>query len=161
MASMAEQIDVRTLTTDPSLVGRTMGPGPWHHVTQAQVDQFAEATGDDQWIHTDVERAAAGPFGTTIAHGYLTLALLPMLQRELWTFVGADMGVNYGLDKLRFPSAVKVGARVRLRATVLEILARQDGSILLKNEATIEIEGSERPACVAQTLSLIVPTKTT
>jgi acyl dehydratase len=151
---MTTEIDVHDL---PAAVGRELGPGPWHEVTQEQVNLFAQATGDDQWIHVDPERAAAGPFGTTIAHGYLTLSLLPALQRELWTFVGAAMGVNYGLDKLRFPSPVKVGARVRLRVRVLEVDQRSDGSLLLKNEATIEVEGSDRPGCVAHTLSLVVP----
>jgi acyl dehydratase len=151
---MTTEIDVRDLS---SAIGRELGPGSWHEVTQAQVDLFAEATGDDQWIHIDPVRAAAGPFGTTIAHGYLTLSLLPLLQRELWTFVGAAMGVNYGLDKLRFPSPVKVGARVRLRVKVLAVDERPDGSRLIKNEATIEVEGSDRPACVAHTLALVVP----
>jgi acyl dehydratase len=151
---MTTEIDVRDLS---SAVGRELGPGPWHEVTQQQVDLFAEATGDDQWIHIDPVRAAAGPFGATIAHGYLTLSLLPMLQRELWTFVGAAMGVNYGLDKLRFPSPVKVGARVRLKVTVLAVDERPDGSRLIKNEATIEVEGSDRPACVAHTLALVFP----
>jgi acyl dehydratase len=151
---MTTEIDVRDLS---GAIGRELGPGPWHEVTQAQVDLFAEATGDDQWIHIDPVRAAAGPFGTTIAHGYLTLSLLPLLQRELWTFVGAAMGVNYGLDKLRFPSPVKVGARVRLRVRVLAVDERPDGSRLIKNEATIEVEGSDRPACVAHTLALVVP----
>ena len=153
---METEIDVRDL---PAAVGRELGPGPWHEVTQAQVDQFAEATGDDQWIHIDPERAAAGPFGGTIAHGYLTLSLLPMLQREVWSFVGAAMGVNYGLDKVRFPAAVRVGSRVRLRAKVLGVEERPDGSWLLRNEAVIELEASDRPACVAQTLSLVVPAR--
>jgi acyl dehydratase len=151
---MTTEIDVRDLT---SAIGRELGPGPWHEVTQAQVDLFAEATGDDQWIHIDPVRAADGPFGTTIAHGYLTLSLLPMLQRELWTFVGAAMGVNYGLDKLRFPSPVKVGARVRLSVKVLDVEERPDGSRLIKNQATIEVEGSAKPACIAHTLALVVP----
>ena len=151
---MPTEIDVRDLT---STVGRELGPGPWHEVTQAQVDLFAEATGDDQWIHLDPVRAATGPFGGTVAHGYLTLSLLPMLQRELWSFTGAAMGVNYGLDKVRFPSAVKVGARVRLRLVVQSVDERPDGSFLLHNEATIEIEDSARPGCVAHTLSLVVP----
>lgn len=150
----AAQIDVREL---PAAIGRAIGPGPWHEITQTQVDLFATATGDDQWIHVDVERAAQGPYGGTIAHGYLTLALLPMLQRELWTFVGMAMGVNYGLEKVRFPSPVKVGSRVRLRLTVLGVDERADGSMLLKNEATLEVHGQGRPACVAQTLALVVP----
>ena len=151
---MPIEIDVRDL---PAATGRELGPGPWHEITQQQVNLFAEATGDDQWIHLDPVRAAAGPFGGTIAHGYLTLSLLPMLQRELWTFVGAQMGVNYGLDKVRFPSPVRVGTRVRLRLKVLGVDQRPDGSLMVRGEATIDIESSERPACVAQTVSLVVP----
>lgn len=154
MTTEPQPIDVRDL---PGIAGRELGPGPWHQVTQAQVDLFAEATGDDQWIHTDPGRAARGPFGGTVAHGYLTLSLLPLLQRELWTFVGASMGVNYGLDKVRFPAAVKVGNRIRLKVRVMSVDERPDGSRLLHNEATIELEDSPRPACVAHTLSLVVP----
>lgn len=141
----------------PELAGSELGPGPWHEVTQVMVDLFAEATGDDQWIHVEPDRAATGPFGGTVAHGYLTLALLPALQRQLWTFVGMRMGVNYGLEKVRFPAPVKVGSRVRLRVRVLGVDARPDGSMLMRNEATVEIEDGVRPACVAQTLALVVP----
>lgn len=151
---MPIEISVQDL---PAATGRELGPGPWHEVTQEQVNQFAQSTGDDQWIHTDPVRAADGPFGATIAHGYLTLSMLPMMQRELWTFTGASMGVNYGLEKVRFPSPVRVGSQVRLRVTVLGVDERKDGSLMLRGEATIEIEGSDRPACVAQTLSLVVP----
>jgi len=151
---MPTEIDVRDL---PTAAGRELGPGPWHEVTQQQVDLFAQATGDDQWIHIDQERAASGPFGGTVAHGYLTLSLLPLLQRELWRFIGAAMGVNYGLDKVRFPSPVLVGSRVRLRLVVQSVEVRKDGSLLLHNEATVEIEGGTRPALVAHTLSMVVP----
>jgi acyl dehydratase len=145
------------VTELPSYVGREIGPGDWHEVTQERVDLFAEATGDHQWIHVDPVRAASGPFGGTIAHGYLTLSLLPMLQWELWAFTGATMGVNYGSDKVRFLTPVKVGSRVRLRLTVLSVDARPDGSLLVKNEATVEVEGSDKPALVAHTLALTVP----
>src|SRR3954451_24096780 len=141
----------------PSWVGKEVGPGEWHEITQERVDQFAEATGDHQWIHVDPERAAAGPFGGTIAHGYLTLSLVPMLNWELWTFTGAAMGVNYGSDKVRFLTPVRVGSRVRLRVKVLSVDPRPDGSLLVKNQATVEVEGSEKPALVAHTLSLTVP----
>jgi acyl dehydratase len=141
----------------PSFVGREIGPGEWHEITQERVNQFAEATGDHQWIHVDVEQAAEGPFGGTIAHGYLTLSLIPMLSWELWTYTGAAMGVNYGSDKVRFLTPVRVGARVRLRATVLAVDARPDGSLLVKNEVTVDVEGSDKPALVAQTLALVVP----
>jgi acyl dehydratase len=151
------------MRTFPSLAalheaaGQQLGYSEWHTVDQKRVDLFAEATGDHQWIHVDPVRAAAGPFGGTIAHGYLTLSLLPMLQWELWTFTGAAMGVNYGSDKVRFLTPVKVGSRVRLRLTVLSVDARPDGSLLVKTEATVEVEGSDRPALVAHTLSLTVP----
>ncbi len=148
------EIDVRDL---PAAVGRQLGPGPWHRITQEQVDTFAAATWDDQWIHVDVERAAAGPFGGTIAHGYLTLALLPALQRELWSFVGMAAGLNYGLEKVRFPRAVRVGEEVRMRSEVLEVEQRPDGSLMLKNFTTIEINGADKPACIAHTLGLVVP----
>jgi acyl dehydratase len=151
---MPLDVDVKDL---PESIGRELGPGEWHEVTQTQVDLFAEATGDHQWIHVDPERAAQGPFGGTIAHGYLTLSLLPKLNWELWTITGTAMGVNYGSDKVRFLTPVKVGARVRLRVKVLAVDARPDGSLLIKNEATVEVEGSDKPALIAQTLSLAVP----
>ena len=141
----------------PSWVGKEIGPGEWHEITQERVDQFAEATGDHQWIHVDPERAAAGPFGGTIAHGYLTLSLVPMLNWELWTYTGIAMGVNYGSDKVRFLTPVRVGSRVRMRGKVLSVDQRPDGSLLVKNEVTIEVEGSEKPALIAHTLSLAVP----
>jgi acyl dehydratase len=145
------------VTELPSFVGREIGPGEWHEITQERVDQFAEATGDHQWIHVDVEKAAGGPFGGTIAHGYLTLSLIPMLSWELWTYTGAAMGVNYGSDKVRFLTPVRVGTRVRLRATVLAVDPRPDGSLLVKNEVTVDVEGSDKPALVAHTLALVVP----
>ena len=151
---MTVKVDVGELA---GAAGRELGPGPWHEVTQSQVDLFAEATGDSQWIHVDPERAAAGPFGGTVAHGYLSLSLLPALQAELWEITGAGMRVNYGLDKLRFPAPVLVGRRVRLRLRVDEVDTRPDGSLLLHSTATLEVEGGDRPAVVAQTLSLVVP----
>jgi acyl dehydratase len=148
------QIDVRDL---PAQKGRTLGPGPWHEIDQNRVNLFAEATGDHQWIHVDVEQAATGPFGGTIAHGYLTLSMLPMLQGELWEFVGASMGVNYGMDKVRFPAPVPIGVRVRLSVEVLDVEERPDGSYLLRNQATIVRENGDRPVCVAQTLAILRP----
>lgn len=149
---MVEQVDVAELS---SVAGRVFGPGPWLEVTQERVDLFAQATGDDQWIHVDPARAAEGPFGGTVAHGYLSLSLLPVLTRDLWQWVGASMVVNYGLDKLRFPAPVRVGARVRLAVKVDEVEERPDGSFLLHNTATLEIEGSDRPGVVASTLALV------
>ena len=141
----------------PSWVGKEIGPGEWHEITQERVNTFADATGDHQWIHVDVEKAKDGPFGGTIAHGYLTLSLVPMLNWELWTYTGIAMGVNYGSDKVRFLTPVKVGSRVRIRTTVLAADLRPDGSYLVKNQVTVEVEGSEKPALIAETLSLAVP----
>ena len=151
---MVSQVDVAELG---SVAGRVFGPGPWLEVTQERVDLFAQATGDDQWIHVDPVRAADGPFGGTVAHGYLSLSLLPVLTRDLWQWVGASMVVNYGLDKLRFPAPVRVGARVRLSVQVDSVDVREDGSFLLHNTATLEIEGSDRPGVVASTLALVRP----
>jgi acyl dehydratase len=138
-------------------VGREFGPTDWLDVAQERVDRFAEATGDDQWIHVDVDRAADGPFGGTVAHGFLTLSLIPVLQRQLWRVTGTRMAVNYGLGKVRFPSAVRVGSRVRMRSQLLELSPRPDGGALMTTQATIELEGADKPACVAESLALLVP----
>ena len=130
-------------------VGEHLGYSEWHEVTQEQVNQFADATGDHQWIHVDVERAKAGPFGGPIAHGYLTLSLAPMLMAEVVRVEGISMGVNYGLNKLRFPSPVPVGSKVRLGATlagVEEIAGGAQGTM----DMVFEVEGKDKPACVAQ-----------
>lgn len=140
-----------------ALVGRAIGPGTWHLVDQGRVDLFADATGDHQWIHVDPERAGATGFGGTVAHGYLTLSMLPMMQAELRRFAGVGMAVNYGLEKVRFPTPVKVGSRVRLSLTVIDAEARPDGSTLVRTEARVEVEDASRPACVAETLTLLRP----
>lgn len=137
-------------------VGETLGSSEWHEVTQQMVDQFADATGDHQWIHVDPERAKSGPFGTTIAHGYLTLSLVPMLAAEIWSIEGITMAVNYGSDKVRFTQPVPVGSRVRGTAVLDGVKDSPKGSTVTMT-FTVEIEGSERPACVAQTLTVIVP----
>jgi acyl dehydratase len=133
---------------------RDLGASSWHTVDQRAIDLFAEATGDHQWIHVDPERAAAGPFGTTIAHGYLTLSLLPFLLREVFTVEGARMGINYGNDRVRFTAPVPSGSRVRAVARLLSTERRGDG-ILCRLAVTVEIEGGERPACVGEVLSLV------
>ena len=135
--------------------GESLGFSDWHTITQDQVNAFADATGDHQWIHVDTERAAAGPFGGTIAHGYLTLSLLPVLQMEIFTIKGLTMGINYGLDRVRFPSPVPVGASIRAEATLTEVKETQLGS-LAHIRMRIEIEGQQKAACVADTLSLFV-----
>lgn len=137
-------------------VGERLGASEWLAVDQKRIDLFAEATGDDQWIHVNPERAADGPFGSTIAHGYLTLSLLPLLCRDIWKVEGVRMGINYGLNKVRFPSPVRVGSRVR---AVTELVSVQDvaqGAQAIYRH-TVEIEGQERPALVAETITLIVP----
>jgi acyl dehydratase len=132
--------------------GREAGPTDWITVEQSRVDEFADATDDHQWIHVDPARAASGPFGTTIAHGYLTLSLVNFFLPNLVRVEGAKMGVNYGTNKVRFPAAVKVGARIRGRAQVLEA-TDVSGGVQIVVRVTIEIEGGERPACVADTIS--------
>ncbi len=140
-----------TLTMDdlPGLVGQHMGYSQWHEIDQKRIDLFAEATGDHQWIHVDPERAVSGPFGTTIAHGYLTLALLPVLLQETWRVEGMSFGVNYGCNKVRFPSPVKVGSKVRLGNTIAAV-EEVEGGMQLLIDVTIEAEGSAKPSCVAQ-----------
>jgi acyl dehydratase len=137
-------------------VGTHLGYSDWHTITQEQIDLFAEATGDDQWIHVDPEKAAAGPFGTTIAHGYLTLSLVPKLVWEIYKVNGLSMGVNYGSNKVRFPSPVPVGSRVRAGAELVELTRGPNGAQATVR-VTIEREGGDKPACVAETVSVLVP----
>jgi len=134
-------------------VGEHLGYSDWHGVDQERIDQFADATGDHQWIHVDPERASReSPFGTTIAHGYLTLSLIPWLMGEVVAYEGAKMGVNYGCNKVRFPAPVKVGSRVRAGAELVSV-EEVAGGLQLVNRVTIEVEGAEKPSCVAETVS--------
>ncbi|WP_055553276.1 MaoC family dehydratase [Streptomyces sp. NBRC 110028] len=133
-------------------VGEELGPTDWLEIEQKRIDQFAEATGDHQWIHVDAEKAAAGPFGTTIAHGYLTLSLLPYFSPQLLRVEGVRMGVNYGSNKVRFPSPVPVGSRLRATGRIAEVAEVKDG-IQLTLTVTVEREGGTKPACVAETVS--------
>ena len=139
-----------------ALIGTDLDPGPWLTVDQERVDRFAEATGDHQWIHVDPERAAAGPYGGTIAHGYLTLSLVPGLALQVYELAVGSARVNYGVDAVRFPQPVPVGGRVRLAACFLE-LAERGGSHRLRTRFTIEIEGRDKPACVAEGITLLLP----
>jgi acyl dehydratase len=135
-----------------ALVGQDIGASDWVPIEQERINQFAQATGDHQWIHLDPVRAAAGPFGAPIAHGFLTLSLLPMLFESAFAVDDVRMGVNYGLNRVRFVSPVKVGSRVRGRFKLLSFEPLEGGAQLTV-EATIELEGSAKPACVAQTVS--------
>ncbi len=130
-------------------VGTELGPSEWHEITQRQIDLFAEATGDHQWIHVDPERAKTGPFGGAIAHGYLTLSLAPVLLGEVLVVEGMSLGVNYGCNKVRFPSPVPVGSKLRLGAGVA---SAEDvtGGVQAVLDLTLETEGSTKPNCVAQ-----------
>jgi acyl dehydratase len=135
-----------------ALVGQEIGLSDWIGVDQLRIDQFAEATGDHQWIHVDPVRAAAGPFKTTIAHGFLTLSLLPEMFASAFEVGDTRMGVNYGLNRVRFPSPVPVGSRLR---GIFKLLAYEplDGGAQLAIEVTMEREGSAKPVCVAESLT--------
>lgn len=135
--------------------GEALGTSEWLEITQERVNEFADATSDHQWIHVDVERAKQGPFGGPVAHGYLTLSLLPKLNAETYKLEGVKMGINYGLNKVRFPSPVLVGSRVRA-STRLDDVTDVSQGVQLTIAATIEIEGSDKPACVAESLSRVV-----
>ena len=135
-----------------ALTGQELGTTDWLQIDQSRIDQFAQATGDHQWIHVDPVRAAAGPFGAPIAHGFLTLSLLPLLFEGGFSVGDVRMGVNYGLNRVRFVTPVKVGSRVRGRFKLISF-EPLDGGAQLTVEATIELEGSARPACVAETVS--------
>jgi len=139
-----------TMAEVPGLVGQELGTSDWHEVTQEHVNQFAEATGDHQWIHVDVERAKAeSPFGGPIAHGYLTLSLLAPLSSQVLVVTDTVMGVNYGLNKVRFPAPVPVGSKVRLSAT-LKAVEEVAGGLQLTLAAVIEREGGDKPVCIAE-----------
>jgi acyl dehydratase len=132
---------------------RDLGTSSWETITQEQVDRFADTTGDHQWIHVDPERAAAGPFGRTIAHGHLVLSLLPRLMNDVLELSDRRLAINYGVDRIRFTAPVPVGSRVRLHATLVAAEPRGDG-VLLRTRVELELEGSTKPALVGEVLSL-------
>ena len=134
--------------------GQELGTSDWHEVTQEAVDQFADTTGDHQWIHVDVERAKTTPFGGTIAHGYFTLSLIPMLAEQVVKFDGFAFGLNYGLDRVRFPSHMPVGGKVRATLKLVEVKDIPGGA-QTKLEVTLEREGGDKPVCVAETLARV------
>ncbi len=133
-------------------VGEHLGYSDYRVVSQEQVDRFADATGDHQWIHVDPERAGAGPFGGTIAHGYLTLSLIPVLVGSLMRVEGVSMGVNYGSNRVRFTSPVRVGSEVRAGATLASV-EEVAGGVQVALDVTVEVRDQDKPACVAQTLT--------
>lgn len=134
-------------------VGQSLGATEWLTIEQSRVDTFAEATGDHQWIHVDPQRATTGPFGGTIAHGYLTLSLVNYFLPQLMTVENLQMGVNYGCDRVRFPAPVRVGARVRGSGEVTQVETLANGAVQVVVRVTVEVEGSERPGCVVDTIS--------
>jgi acyl dehydratase len=150
---------VRTFTDLADLeaaVGEEIGTTEWFEITQERVDAFADATDDHQWIHVDVERAKDGPFGGTIAHGYLTLSLIPMFNTQLMSIETTGARLNYGLNKVRFPNPLRVGARIRCTATLGSLTDIPAGKQMVTSYV-IEIEGEAKPACVAETVVLLLP----
>lgn len=132
--------------------GQELGVSDWFTVTQDAVNQFADATGDHQWIHVDPEKAADGPFGGTIAHGFMTLSLLPVLMAQIYTVGGVKFALNYGVNKVRFPSPVKVGARVRATSTLVDVADLGGGAHQATISTVVQADGADKPACVAESV---------
>ena len=141
----------------PGAIGSHLGHSEWLEIDQDRINLFADATGDHQWIHVDPERAKQGPFGATIAHGYLTLSLVNSFLPQIVEVRGIAMGINYGADRLRFPAPVPIGSRIRGSAEVVSAEDTKDGAVQAKVRVTVEIEGSDRPACVVDTISRYYP----
>ena len=137
-------------------VGTHLGYSSWHDISQSRIDAFADVTGDRQWIHTEPDKAAAGPFGTTIAHGFLTLSLVSALGWEVYRVDGMQMAVNYGANRLRFPAPVKVDSRVRAGVEILSVAPASSGYHVV-NRVSIGVEHQLKPACVVEAVSLLVP----
>lgn len=152
---MSEPRIINGATELQSLVGETLGTGDWVEITQERVNLFADATGDHQWIHIDAERAKDGPFGDTIAHGYLTLSMIAGLSPDIITVTGMKMLVNYGLNKVRFPQPVTVNSKVRDVITLVEVNQKPQGIQAVMSH-TIEIQGQDKPACIAETVTLMI-----
>jgi acyl dehydratase len=151
---------MRTFTNVEQLqkaVGEELGTSDWVAIEQARVDRFAEATDDHQWIHVDPERAATGPFGGTIAHGYLTLSLLPRFAWEIYTIENVRTAINYGLNRVRFIHPVRVGARIRSTATLVSVTEVAGGAqLVVSQRVDVEVDGRPKPACVAETISRVL-----
>ena len=140
------------------LLGRQIGPSGWREVTQDDIDAFARLSGDDQWIHVDVERAKTeSPFGTTVAHGNLTLSMIDGLRRDLIESTGFKLGVNYGWNKVRFPAPVPSGSKVRATAEIMSVDDAGGGWVQVVTKFTVEAEGSEKPVCVAESVGRALP----
>jgi acyl dehydratase len=145
----------RTLEDVTAAVGEELGTSEWLEIDQARIDAFADATGDHQWIHVDVDRAKDGPFGGTIAHGYLTLSLVPFLGSQVFRIDTPGARLNYGANKVRFPSPVPTGSRIRSRVTLTEATEGPAGTQLVFRHV-VEVDGAEKPACVAETVVLLL-----
>ena len=155
---MSENVTITTVEALKELVGRELGVSDWLEMTQERVNLFADATGDHQYIHIDPERAAETFFGGTIAHGYLTLSLIPELNKTrsgVQIDLGGKMSVNYGLNKVRFPAPVRVGRNIRVRTTLVDVQEIGEQAVQMTQQQTVEVEGEEKPACVAETLSRV------
>ena len=155
---MSQNVTVTTVEALKELIGREIGESDWLEITQERVNTFADATGDHQYIHVDPVRAAETFFGGTIAHGYMTLSILPELnktRRGIHIDLGAKMVINYGLNKVRFPTPVRVGKRIRARTVLGDVQEIDDVAVQLTYLQTVEVEGEEKPACVAETLTRI------
>lgn len=155
---MSENVTITTLGALKELIGRELGVSDWMEITQERVNLFADATGDHQYIHVDPARAAETFFGGTIAHGYLTLSLIPELNKSrsgVQIDLGGKMAINYGVNKVRFPAPVRVGRRARLHTTLLDVQEIGEEAIQMTYQQMVEVEGEEKPACVAETLGRI------
>ena len=152
------QITINGIEETKNLIGQEVGPGEWREVTQEDIDDFARLSGDDQWIHVDVERAQReSPFGTTIAHGNLTLSMIDGFRKDLIESTGYKLGVNYGWNKVRFPAPVPVGSKLRARAEVLSVDDVGGGWYQVVTKFTVEAEGNEKPVCVAESVGRALP----
>ncbi|MCW2848461.1 MAG: MaoC family dehydratase [Marmoricola sp.] len=145
----------RTYDEVSARVGQELGTSSWWQVDQARVDAFADCTGDHQWIHVDVARSGAGPFGGTIAHGFLTLSLIPVMQAEVFSFETPGPRLNYGANKIRFPAPLLVGRRIRDTCTLIEVTELSSGRQVVVRHV-VEIEGENKPACVADVVALLI-----
>jgi acyl dehydratase len=153
LATLRAMKIIESLAELPLLVGQELAVSDWFAVTQQQIDLFADATGDHQWIHVDPVRAKDGPFGGTIAHGFLTLALIPKMVESCLAFPNVRMSVNYGLDRVRFPAPVPAGSRLRSRVLLLSCEPLPDDGLHIVWRVTVEREGSDKPACVAESVT--------